>query len=167
MLNGHFRKADIHWEVSITHGTGDGVDMARAACEAGADVIGVYGGDGTVIEVASALVGTETPLMILPGGTGNVVANELGIGRNLDRACRRICGETFETRDVDVGKMNDIYFLLRAGCGIESGVVQDATRELKDQFRQMGVHLCRHQAIAGTAGGAVQYPPRWQGDVSG
>lgn len=134
VLNTHFREAGIHWEVSITHGPGDGRDMARAACEAGAEVIGVYGGDGTVIEVASALVGTDTPLMILPGGTGNIVANELGIGRNLDRACRRICGETFQTREIDVGKMSDMYFLLRAGCGIESGVVQDATRELKDQF---------------------------------
>ncbi len=134
VLNSHFREAGIQWSVSITHGPGDGSSMAQQAITGGAEVIGVYGGDGTVIEVASALVGSETPMMILPGGTGNVVANELGIGRNLDRACRRICGETFATRDVDVGKMNETYFLLRAGCGIESGIVQDATRELKDQF---------------------------------
>jgi len=134
VLNSHFRDVGIHWDVSITHGTGDGAHLARAACESGADVIGVYGGDGTVVEVASALVGTETPLMILPGGTGNLVAAELGIGRNIDRACRRICGETITTRDVDVGKLNEKYFLLRVGCGIEPGVVQDATRDLKDQF---------------------------------
>jgi len=134
VLNTHFRRAGIHWDVSITHGTGDGAALARAACEGGADVIGVYGGDGTVIEVASALVGSKTPLMILPGGTGNLVAAELGISRNIDRACAKVCGDILTTRDVDVGRLNDKYFLLRAGCGIESGVVQDATRDLKDQF---------------------------------
>ena len=106
MLNSHFREAGIHWDVSITHGAGDGCDAAKAAREGGADVVGVYGGDGTVIEVASGLVGSEVPLMILPGGTGNLVAAELGIGRNLDRACKRVCGDSYETRDVDVGKIN-------------------------------------------------------------
>jgi len=134
VLNQHFREAGIYWEVSITHGDGDGRIQAEKAIQDGADVVAVYGGDGTVKEVASALVGTDVPLLILPGGTGNLVAVELGIDRHVDRACARVCGPSFQTRSVDVGKMGEHYFLLRIGCGLETSVVQDATREMKDQF---------------------------------
>lgn len=133
-LNQHFRGAGIRWDVSITHGDRDGEQLARRAVEQGAEVVGVYGGDGTVMEVASGLVGTDVPLLILPGGTGNLVAAELRISPNLDRACQLICGETYRTRRIDVGQLDGHYFLLRAGCGIEAGVVQEATREMKDQF---------------------------------
>ncbi|MCB1230821.1 MAG: diacylglycerol kinase family lipid kinase [Verrucomicrobiae bacterium] len=133
-LNSHFRQAGIRWEVSITHGDGDGVTLAKKAVEEGAEVVGVYGGDGTVMEVASGLVGTDVPLLILPGGTGNLVAVELRISPHLEKACQLICGETFKVRRIDVGQMDGHHFLLRVGCGIEPGVVQDATRELKDQF---------------------------------
>jgi diacylglycerol kinase (ATP) len=133
-LNQHFRGAGIRWEVSITHGDRDGVDLARRAVAQGAEVVAVYGGDGTVMEVASGLIGTDVPLLILPGGTGNLVAAELRIGANLDRACQLVCGETYRTRKIDVGQMGDHHFLLRVGCGIEPGVVQEATREMKDQF---------------------------------
>ncbi len=134
VLNQYFRKAGIYWEVSVTHGNGDGRIQAEAAIEGGVDVVAVYGGDGTVKEVASALVGTGVPLLILPGGTGNLVAVELGINRQLERACSRICGPEYESRAVDVGKMGEHYFLLRIGCGLETSVVRDATREMKDQF---------------------------------
>ncbi len=133
-LNTHFRAAGIRWEVSITHGDGDGADLARKAVAEGAEVVGVYGGDGTVMEVASGLVGTDVPLLILPGGTGNLVAAELRISPHLEKACQLVCGESIRTRKIDVGQMDGHYFLLRVGCGIETGVVQDATRELKDQF---------------------------------
>ena len=134
VLNQYFREAGIYWEVSITHGDGDGRIQAEKAIGNGADVVAVYGGDGTVKEVASALVGTEVPLLILPGGTGNLVAVELGIDKQIDLACARVCGSSYHTRAIDVGKMGEHYFLLRIGCGLETSVVQDATREMKDQF---------------------------------
>lgn len=134
VLNQYFREAGIYWEVSITHGDGDGRIQAEMAIANGADVVAVYGGDGTVKEVASALVGTEIPLLILPGGTGNLVAVELGLDKQIDLACARVCGSSFLTRAIDVGKMGEHYFLLRIGCGLETSVVQDATRELKNQF---------------------------------
>jgi diacylglycerol kinase family enzyme len=134
ILNNHFRAAGIHWDVSITHGEGDGTKLANKALEEGAGIIGAYGGDGTVMEVASALINRNVPLLVLPGGTGNLVAAELRIGPSIERACSLACGETFETRKIDVGRMGERFFLLRAGSGIEPGVVQDATREMKDQF---------------------------------
>ena len=133
-LNNHFRQAGIHWNVSITHGENDGVELAKEAVASGAEVVGVYGGDGTVMEVASGLVGTDVPLLILPGGTGNLVAAELRISNQLEKACSLICDQTYATRQIDVGQIDNHYFLLRVGCGIETGVVQEATREMKDQF---------------------------------
>ncbi len=135
ILNQHFRGAGIRWEISITHGDGDGKTLAAKAVADGADVVGVYGGDGTVMEVASGLIGTDVPLLILPGGTGNVVAAELRIPEKLERACELVCAhDTFKSRQIDVGMINETPFLLRVGAGFESEVVQDATRELKDQF---------------------------------
>ncbi len=137
ILNQAFREAGIHWDISITHGTGDGSDLARKAVEGGASVVAVYGGDGTVMEVAAGLIGTDIPLLILGGGTGNLVASELRLPTQLERACDLICRESFLTRRIDVGMMGEHPFLLRIGCGIEVGVVQKATRELKDQLGKL------------------------------
>jgi len=134
ILNQKFRSAGIEWDVSITHGTGDGRRHAERAVEEDIDVIVVYGGDGTVVEVASGMLGSGTPLLILSGGTGNLVAAELRLPSTLERSLDLVCGETIATRLIDVGMWGDRPFLLRAGCGIETGVVQEATRELKDQF---------------------------------
>lgn len=134
ILNQAFHDAGIRWDISITHGTGDGATLARKAVEEGAEAVVVYGGDGTVMEVASGLVGTGVPLLILAGGTGNLVASELRLPTQLEKACELICGETYSTRLIDVGMIGEQPFLLRVGCGIEVGVVQEATRELKDQF---------------------------------
>lgn len=134
ILNQAFRDAGIRWDISITHGTGDGSDLARKAVEAGAEVVAVYGGDGTVMEVAAGLLGTDVPMLILAGGTGNLVAAELRLPNQLERACELITGTTFTSRRIDAGMIGDHPFLLRIGCGIEVGVVQEATRELKDQY---------------------------------
>ncbi len=134
ILNQAFRDAGIHWDISITHGTGDGATLARRAVEEGAGVVAAYGGDGTVMEVAAGLLGSDVPMLILGGGTGNLVASELRLPTNLEKACDLVCGEEFFTRRIDVGMMGERPFLLRIGCGIEVGVVQDATREMKDQF---------------------------------
>jgi len=134
ILNQAFRDAGIRWDISITHGIGDGSDLARKAVESGAEVVAVYGGDGTVMEVAAGLLGTDVPLLILAGGTGNLVAAELRLPFQLEKACDLVCGEQFKSCRIDAGMMGDRPFLLRIGCGIEVGVVQEATREMKDQF---------------------------------
>lgn len=134
MLNQAFRDAGIKWDLSITHGPGDGKRLAQKAVEEGAEVVAVYGGDGTVMEVAAGLLETDTPMLILGGGTGNLVASELRLSTNIEKACALVCGENYMTRHIDVGMMGEHPFLLRIGCGIEVGVVQEATRELKDQF---------------------------------
>lgn len=134
MLNQRFRKAEIEWDVALTHRTGDGKRLAEQAIADKVDVVVVYGGDGTVVEVASGMVGSDTPLLILAGGTGNLVAAELRLSPILERSLDLICNDNFATRKIDVGMMGDRPFVLRVGCGIETEVVQEATRELKNQF---------------------------------
>lgn len=134
ILNQAFRDAGISWDISITHGPGDGRKLAKAAAERGFEVVAVYGGDGTVMEVASGLIGTDVPLLILGGGTGNLVAKELRLPHDLERATELVCGDSYSSKKIDVGMIGENPFLLRIGCGIEVGVVQEATRELKDQF---------------------------------
>ncbi|MEM7698918.1 MAG: diacylglycerol kinase family protein [Verrucomicrobiota bacterium] len=134
ILNDAFRAAGIAWDVSLTHATGDGLRLAREALTREIDAMIVYGGDGTVMEVASALVGLEVPLLILAGGTGNLVAAEMRLPSQVEKCLDLLEGEKFATRSIDVGMMGETPFLLRLGCGIEVGVVQDATRELKNQW---------------------------------
>ena len=70
-LNDIFRQYDIQWNISITHQEGDGERLAQQALEKNPDLVMVYGGDGTVMEVVNGIGDSDTPLVILPGGTGN------------------------------------------------------------------------------------------------
>ncbi|GAB4575573.1 MAG: diacylglycerol kinase family lipid kinase [Anaerolineae bacterium] len=133
-LNNVFRKYDANWQVAVTNRAGDGRRLAREAVERGADVVAVYGGDGTVMEVSGGLVGTDVPLAILPGGTGNVMSVELGIPRDLSRAAELLFDPDRKIRPVDVGQIKEHYFMLRASVGFEAAVVRKTTRDLKDRF---------------------------------
>jgi YegS/Rv2252/BmrU family lipid kinase len=134
ILNDVFQPAGIDWEVFVTKEAGDGRRYAQAALAAGVDAVGVYGGDGTVMEVASALVGTETPLAIFPGGTANVTSVELGIPSDPAEACALVSGNTGVIRAIDVGKVGDNIFLTRLGMGLEADVIEQTDREQKDRM---------------------------------
>jgi len=122
---------------------GDATEQARKAAEGGADVVAAYGGDGTVAEVASGLIGTDVPLAILPGGTANAMSSELNIPQTLRPATELICAESIYVRKVDMGslyinspELGDHWrnFILRVGVGFEASMVEKADRELKDRF---------------------------------
>jgi len=81
------KEAGITWEASVTHKPGDATLFAQAAVKEGVDALAVYGGDGTLMEAISGLMGSEVPLIILPGGSANVMANELRIPSDLKEAC--------------------------------------------------------------------------------
>lgn len=153
-LNTVFQVAQIDWSVSITRRQGDGRQQAAAAAATGVDLIAVYGGDGTVMEAASGLVGSGVPLAILPGGTANVMALELGIPTRLDLAASLIAGAANAERQVDMGLVQigneEMPFILRAGVGAEARMVQGATRELKDW---MGPLAYLFSAMQGFIGG--------------
>lgn len=134
IFNKVFGEAGVQWDVSITKQAGDAAQQARSAVENGVDVVAAYGGDGTVAEVASALMGSNVPLGILPGGTANVMSIELGIPTELTQACQLLSSEQTMIRNVDMGRVNERNFLLRVGVGFEAAMVEKSEREIKDRF---------------------------------
>ncbi|MCA9944591.1 MAG: YegS/Rv2252/BmrU family lipid kinase [Anaerolineales bacterium] len=124
---------DIAWEAHITRSSGDARRFAEDAVARQADVVGVYGGDGTITEVAHVLANQDIPLLILPGGTGNGVARMLEIPIDLHRAAA-LLNENYRVRPVDLGRINQHSFLLRADIGFLASVDMDTPRLMKDRF---------------------------------
>lgn len=108
--------------------------LVKAAISAHADLVIAAGGDGTVSAVAGALIGTGIPLGIIPRGTANAFAVALGTPRLLPirNACEIILAE--QTQTLDAAYCNGIPMILLAGIGYEANVVENASRELKDQW---------------------------------
>lgn len=97
-----------------------GPGQARAAVDAGADMVMVWGGDGTMVGVAAALAGTGVPLAILPGGTGNLLARNLGIPLELGGAIDVAYAgrtRTIDLLDVDLGHGEQRVSLVMSGAG--------------------------------------------------
>jgi YegS/Rv2252/BmrU family lipid kinase len=134
ILNDVFHPSGIDWEVLVTKEAGDGRRYAEAALQAGVDAVGVYGGDGTVMEVASALVNSPVPLAIFPGGTANVMSVELGVPNDPTEACALVSEGRGTVRTIDVGQYGDYIFLTRLGMGLESNVIENTAREQKDRM---------------------------------
>lgn len=113
------------WELAImpTRRAGDGEAIARMALADGAEAILVAGGDGSLNEVLPVLVGTDVPLGILPVGTANVLARELGVGTDLNRALEILRGG--HARRIDVGRLMrpgepDRFFCAMTGIGFDA-----------------------------------------------
>ncbi len=138
VFNNLFRKSNIDWDLVITKGRCDGICQADQAIKDGVDIIAAYGGDGTVMEVASGLKNTGIPLAILPGGTGNILSIELGVPQNLKEACALITQpENSRLRTIDLGLTNHEIapaFALRAGVGLEAAMLEGTDRELKERY---------------------------------
>jgi len=133
-FNEVFRPLNVDWDVSITKKAGDAREQARLAVQQGVDVVAAYGGDGTVTEVASGLLGSDVPLAILPGGTGNVTSIELGIPTDLGAACMLAAGHNSQVTTIDCGELNEHLFLLRLSVGLEAEMVENASREAKTRY---------------------------------
>ncbi|SIO42995.1 lipid kinase, YegS/Rv2252/BmrU family [Singulisphaera sp. GP187] len=107
--------------------------VREAAEQEGYDLIVAGGGDGTVSAVANGLVGSETPLGILPLGTANVLARELGIPIDLKGACQLLAGAHTVTA-IDAMKVEDQCYFTQVGVGIDAMMIRDTDRESKRRF---------------------------------
>lgn len=122
--------------VETTDATGHGERLARAAAESGVGVLIAHGGDGTVMDVAAALVGTSLPLGLLPGGTGNVLAGNLGISRSFTAAADTIAAGV--TRTIDVGRLTTAagtrYFVVNCAAGFAADLMAGTEQHHKRRF---------------------------------
>lgn len=125
-------------EVLATGGAGDARHLAEYGVAHGADVVGVFGGDGTTMQAAAALVGTGVALGLIPGGTGNILAGNLRLPNSPIRAAEIIA--TGKAQPLDLGRVHRPdgihYFAVAAGAGMDARVMVET---LPAQKRRWGV----------------------------
>jgi YegS/Rv2252/BmrU family lipid kinase len=110
----------------------------------------VYGGDGTIIEAISGLIGSEIPLIILPGGSANVVATELGIPKDFKEVCTLLVHGLLETKTIDVGQFDKHYFITGISIGFGADLVKGADRETKNKIGILAYFLSAAAALKKT-----------------
>jgi YegS/Rv2252/BmrU family lipid kinase len=113
--------------------------QVRKAIKAGVDLVVAWGGDGIVQRTIDALardkVGRKIPLAIMPAGTGNLLAGNLGIPVDLEKAVD--LAFRGRRRQIDLGKLNGEYFAVMAGVGFDGAMIQDADRSMKDRLGKL------------------------------
>lgn len=125
-LEGQRVDCDVH----LSSGPDDAREMARRGAREGYAAVVAAGGDGTLRTVAEGLVGTETPLGLLPMGTENVLARAMGIPMDLEGACRHLVRTP--VRSMDVGDLGGRNFLCFAGVGFDAQVVEAVDLQVKE-----------------------------------
>ncbi|MDX2155270.1 MAG: diacylglycerol kinase family lipid kinase [Hyphomicrobiaceae bacterium] len=124
------RAAGCHLDVRQTDGPDENHRLAsQAVHEGGVDAVLAAGGDGTVRSTASALVGTPMPLGIIPVGTGNVMAHEIGLGIDADAVAACLLEGGIAT--VQTAYANGQVFFLMAGAGFDGRVIAALDPALK------------------------------------
>ncbi len=133
------RTEGIELSNAPTRGPGHATRIVKEHLPEKPEVVAVCGGDGTISEAAAALLGTDIPLAILPAGTSNVLAVELGIPFDVAGACRLILEG--EVRTVRAAVANDRPFLLMAGVGLDARVMGKMSLFLKRWFGRAGIFV--------------------------
>ncbi len=128
------REAGWKVELRLTREAGDASHLVRQAVAQKIDVVIAAGGDGTINEIIQELAGSETALGVLPFGTVNVWARETSIPLDISGAREVLLNGV--RRHVDLGKVNDRYFLLMAGIGFDADV---ANAIEKKPIKRLGV----------------------------
>jgi YegS/Rv2252/BmrU family lipid kinase len=106
--------------------------QVRRAIEEGADLLFVWGGDGTVQRCIDALDGAGAAVAIVPAGTANLFASNMGIPKDIEQAVR--IGLHGTRRKIDVGRMNGERFAVMAGAGFDAQMIREAEAGLKDRI---------------------------------
>ncbi len=113
----HLNHKKFEYCIWFTKREGHAADLTKKALAEGYEIIVAVGGDGSINEVASALVGSKATLGIIPAGSGNGLAMHLGYGRDIDEAIKKL--NTAEVQTIDCGTMNGRPFINIAGVGFD------------------------------------------------
>jgi len=148
-INKVLNDSGIDWDISVIKKNNSPWNIARALLGK-TNLIAVYGGDGCVTSVAQALFGTLTPMAIIPGGTANVMARELGMPLETRAAIEVLRDGHNQVKAIDMGTMNGQPFLLRVNLGIMADMVLKADRELKDYIGRLAYGIAAVKTISST-----------------
>lgn len=134
------------WEVDVVHRGGQrrAREQVSDALDAGCELLIAAGGDGTLRDIASALAGSAMPLAVLPGGTANLWAHELGTAREPEAAARAIVEG--EDCPMDLGRLTAgdggwLRFMLIAGFGVDGLALERTDARLKRRLGVIGVGI--------------------------
>jgi len=146
-----FTELGVEVEVARTRRAGDAAELATALVAGGAlDAVFTLGGDGTAMEVVGALAGGDTPVGILPGGTGNLIARTLGTPLGVASAVRALVRG--ERARVDLGLVQRAggtprHFAFAAGVGIDARMIEETPARLKRRLGVLAYVLSAARAI--------------------
>jgi YegS/Rv2252/BmrU family lipid kinase len=135
-----------------TEASGHAEELARRAVADGYEKIVAAGGDGTIHEVVNGIAGSCAALGLMPIGTMNVFANELGLPANDLGRCWQII-EAGQTRTIDLPTANEKHFVQLAGVGLDAQVVKETSRAFRRNFGPLSYLISAAQI-------AARRPPR-------
>jgi diacylglycerol kinase (ATP) len=135
----HFLRAGITGGVHVTERQGHATELAANAVARGARVVLAWGGDGTINEIASRVIGTPAALAIIPAGSGNGFARDLGIPWDPDAAID--IAVRGRDRAVDAGEIDGRLFFNIAGIGIDAAIAQQFNAQGKLGRRGLGPYV--------------------------
>lgn len=147
------RTQGIDAEPRPTTGPRTAAALARQAIDGGADLILAAGGDGTINEVANGMVGSSVPLAILPAGTANVLAVEMGLKGGVRRAVERL--PALVNQRIAVGAIEPPggerrHFLLMAGFGLDAHIVANVSPGFKNRFGKVAYWIAGFSQLGQT-----------------
>jgi diacylglycerol kinase (ATP) len=119
------RVEGMEFDIYETEEQGHGADLARTHTGS-ADALVIAGGDGTVREVVTGSLNSQTPLAVFPSGTENLFAQQIGARRSTQ--CLLDTLRRGQRRTLDVGRMNEAHFLVVSGIGFDAEAVQRLMR---------------------------------------
>jgi len=128
------------YEVHETQKGEDPGAVVRERLRDGVDTVVAAGGDGTVSAIVDALHGSSIRLGIIPVGTGNLIARELNIPTDIDKAVELIAGSP-RAMKMDAMKIGDRHYVLNAGVGASAEVIANTTRGDKKRFGRLAYHV--------------------------
>lgn len=138
-------KQGIEAHLVATTAPGSASLQVKRSIDAGCDLIIAAGGDGTINEVANGMLGSGVPLAIFPGGTANVLAHEIGLPINLERAATRLadlhpCRIAIGVLRAGEG-LHPRYFLCMAGAGLDAEIVSRINLDFKLAMGKFAYYL--------------------------
>ena len=141
------RKLAGHNEVRFTSSPGEARSIARQATEEGFETIVAAGGDGTINEVVNGIGKADVELGLLPVGTMNVFATELGLPARDLMKCWEII-QSGHVRKIDLPRANQQYFVQLAGIGFDAQVVKETSWDLKRNIGPLSYVISAAQIAA-------------------
>ncbi len=160
---GALARQDIKAELVPTTGPGSATAQVKRQIDAGCDLVLAAGGDGTINEVANGMLGSGVPLGILPGGTANVLAREMGMPMRADRVASQL--RTMKVRNIAVGRLRldqsaPRSFLCMAGAGLDADVVSRLNLDLKAAAGKLAYYVSGFAQV-------LRYLPEFEVTVDG